>query len=52
MVTNDVSLSAVANLPKEIFKAQNDLNEKLVKLNVEEKVQNQTSPERLLDVFV
>ncbi len=52
MVTNNISLSSVANLPKEIFQAQNDLNEKLIKMNVEEKVQNQTSPERILDVFV
>lgn len=29
-----LSLERVLNLPKEIFQAQNDLNEKLVKLSV------------------
>lgn len=44
-------INVVVNLPKEIFQAQNQLTEKLMKLAVEEKVGTQTKSERLLDIY-
>ncbi len=51
MVTNGINLQNVVNLPKEIFRANSELQEKLVKLAVEENVSAQTSPQRLLDIY-
>ncbi|WP_167483050.1 hypothetical protein [Leptospira noumeaensis] len=44
-------INSVVNLPKEIFQAQNQLNEKLMKLAVEEKVGSGEKSERLLDIY-
>ncbi|MCW7492877.1 MULTISPECIES: hypothetical protein [Leptospira] len=44
-------INSVVNLPKEIFQAQNQLTEKLMKLAVEEKVGPAAKSERLLDIY-
>ncbi|EOQ87492.1 hypothetical protein LEP1GSC202_3010 [Leptospira yanagawae serovar Saopaulo str. Sao Paulo = ATCC 700523] len=44
-------INPIANLPKEIFQAQNQLTEKLMKLAVEEKVGPVAKSERLLDIY-
>lgn len=44
-------INSVVNLPKEIFQAQNQLSEKLMKLAVEEKVGPAATSERLLDIY-
>ncbi|PJZ82791.1 hypothetical protein CH359_02285 [Leptospira meyeri] len=44
-------INSIVNLPKEIFQAQNQLNEKLMKLAVEEKVGSSAKSERLLDIY-
>jgi len=51
MINNAISLQSVANLPKEIFKQNSELTEKLIKMAVEERVTAQTSPQRLLDIY-
>jgi len=50
--TNSASLAALQQLPRQILDAQMDLNQKLIRTGVEEKVQNQTSPEHILDILV
>ncbi|PJZ68157.1 hypothetical protein CH373_17030 [Leptospira perolatii] len=47
-------LERVANLPREIFQAQADLNSKLLKLGVESQLQAKESEgrSRLLDLYV
>ncbi|MBL0956230.1 MAG: hypothetical protein IBJ01_15835 [Leptospira sp.] len=44
-------INPIINLPKEIFQAQNQLTEKLMKLAVEEKLGPVTNSERLLDIY-
>ncbi len=51
MVTIGSNLQSIVNLPKEIFQANSNLSEKLMKMAIEEKVGQQTSNERLLDVY-
>ncbi|MCZ8341864.1 MAG: hypothetical protein O9301_02435 [Leptospira sp.] len=41
----------VLNLPKEIFRAQADLSEKLMKLSVETAVSQSVNPEHKLDIY-
>ncbi len=50
MVTIGSNLQSIVNLPKEIFQANHELNEKLMKIAVEDKV-GQASSKRLLDVY-
>ncbi|TGL60456.1 hypothetical protein [Leptospira sarikeiensis] len=47
-------IERIANLPREIFQTQSDLNSKLLKLNVESQLQAQASEgkSRLLDLYV
>ncbi|MDZ4725836.1 MAG: hypothetical protein SH817_06755 [Leptospira sp.] len=51
MVTIGSNLQSIVNLPKEIFQANTNLSEKLMKMAVEEKVGEISSPQRLLDVY-
>ncbi|TGK06612.1 hypothetical protein EHO59_00265 [Leptospira semungkisensis] len=46
-------LERIANLPREIFQAQSDLNSKMLKLNVESQLQASASEgkSRLLDLY-
>ncbi|WCL48161.1 hypothetical protein [Leptospira sp. GIMC2001] len=44
-------IERIANLPKEIFQAQMDTSEKLMKLAVQQNIQAQTGKERLLDTI-
>lgn len=46
-------LERIANLPKEIFQAQADLNSKLLKVGIEAKLQSQAleGKTRLLDAY-
>lgn len=51
MVTIGSSLPSIVNLPKEIFQANNELSEKLMKIAVEDKVGQPAAQKRLLDVY-
>ncbi|TGK02589.1 hypothetical protein EHQ53_13650 [Leptospira langatensis] len=46
-------LERIANLPREIFQAQSDLNSKMLKLNVESQLQASAAEgkSRLLDLY-
>lgn len=44
-------INPIINLPKEIFQAQNQFTEKLMKLAVEEKLGPVANSERLLDIY-
>ncbi|TGL33752.1 hypothetical protein EHQ52_04240 [Leptospira koniambonensis] len=52
--SQSLMIERIANLPREIFQAQSDMNSKLLKLNVEAQVQAQASEgrSRLLDLYV
>jgi|GEM_PF-4570511 len=45
------SLSAVSQLPKQIQDVQSELAEKLIQVAVEEKIQETTTSNRVLDVL-
>ncbi|WP_167836911.1 hypothetical protein [Leptospira ryugenii] len=51
MIQSSSNLHSILNLPKEIFQANQNLNQKLIGIAVEEKVAEATSPQRLLDVY-
>jgi len=51
MVTIGSNLQSIVNLPKEIFQANNELSEKLMKIAVEDKIGQTSSTQRLLDVY-
>ncbi|PJZ77719.1 hypothetical protein [Leptospira neocaledonica] len=52
--SQSLMIERIANLPREIFQAQSDMNSKLLKLNVEAQLQTQASEgkSRLLDLYV
>ncbi|MGJ4746341.1 hypothetical protein ACQV5M_08290 [Leptospira sp. SA-E8] len=52
--SQSLMIERIANLPREIFQAQSDMNSKLLKLNVETQLQAQASEgrSRLLDLYV
>ncbi|EPG73924.1 hypothetical protein LEP1GSC058_2587 [Leptospira fainei serovar Hurstbridge str. BUT 6] len=51
--SQSLMLERIANLPKEIFQAQADLNSKLLKVGIETKLQTQAveGKARLLDAY-
>ncbi|EQA37729.1 hypothetical protein LEP1GSC047_3492 [Leptospira inadai serovar Lyme str. 10] len=51
--SQSLMLERIANLPKEIFQAQADLNSKLLKVGIEAKLQSQAleGKTRLLDAY-
>ncbi|EQA44823.1 hypothetical protein LEP1GSC050_2535 [Leptospira broomii serovar Hurstbridge str. 5399] len=51
--SQSLMLERIANLPKEIFQAQADLNSKLLKVGIETKLQSQAieGKARLLDAY-
>lgn len=51
MISSTPILNSVLNLPKEIFRAQTDLSEKLMKLSVETSVADKSSSEHKLDIY-